>query len=136
LGIIIAVILVILGIAMVSGAFGSLNQTKTTWTFNLSATGAETFNYIQLPNGTTSVQVEYSNLTNTTSFTSYFQFITLSFVPEQSQIIDYNNNIDLRTVSANSTHPTGNLTLLANGAKSVGIVDVSAEGTIKITAVS
>jgi hypothetical protein len=138
LGIIIAFIVVILGIAVVSGVFGSLNQTKTTWTSNLTTSTAnpETFTYIPLPNGTTSVQVDYSNLTNTTNSTSYFQFITLNFVPEQGQKINYNSNIDLRTVSVNSTHPTGGLTLLSNGAKSVGIRDVSAKGTIKITAFS
>ncbi len=139
LGTIIAVIVVILGIAVFSGAFGSLNPTKTTWTSNLttSAANPETFSYIPLPNGTTSVQVDYSNLTNTTNSTSYFQFITLNFIPEQGQKIDYeNNNIDLRTVSVNSTNPTGKLTLISNGAKSVGILDVSAKGTIKITAFS
>jgi hypothetical protein len=138
--IIIAIIMVILGIGAISGAFGSGSQTKTTWTSNLttSTVNPETFNYIPLPNGTTSVTVEYSNLTNTTNSTSYFQFITLNFVPEQGQnITNYeNNNIDLRTVSVNSTHPTGNLTLISNGAKSVGILDVSAKGTIKITAFS
>jgi len=138
LGIIIAVIIVILGIAVFSGAFGSLNQTKTTWTSNLttSAANPETFNYIPLPNGTRSVQVDYSNLTNTTNSTSYFQFITLNFIPEPGQKISYDSNIDLRTVSVNSTHPTGSLTLISNGAKSVGILDVSAKGTIKITAFS
>jgi hypothetical protein len=137
---IIAIIVVILGIGAISGAFGSGNQIKTTWTSNLttSTVNPETFNCIPLPNGTTSVQVDYSNLTNTTNSTSYFQFITLNFIPEQGQnITNYeNNNIDLRTVSVNSTHPTGNLTLISNGAKSIGILDVSAKGTIKITAFS
>jgi|GEM_PF-2442004 hypothetical protein len=134
----IIIIIIILGITAVSWAYSSLNQTVIgTWTanFTTSAANPETVNYIILPKGTTGVQVNYSNLTNTTNSTSYFQFITLDFIPVQGQTIDYGNNYtDLRTVQVNSTQ--GSLNLLSNGVKSVAILDVSANGTITITAFS
>ena len=108
-----------------------------TWTanFTTSAANPETVNYITLPKGTTSVEVNYSNLTNTTNSTSYFQFITLDFIPVEGQTIDLGNNYtDLRTVPVNSTQ--GNLSLLSNDAESVAVLDVSANGTITITAFS
>ena len=120
----IIIIIIILGITAVSWAYSSLNQTVIgTWTanFTTSAANPETVNY--------------SNLTNTTNSTSYFQFITLDFIPVQGQTIDYGNNYtDLRTVQVNSTQ--GSLNLLSNGVKSVAILDVSANGTITITAFS
>ena len=120
----IIIIIIILGITAVSWAYSSLNQTVIgTWTanFTTSAANPETVNY--------------SNLTNTTNSTSYFQFITLDFIPVQGQTIDYGNNYtDLRTVPVNSTQ--GSLNLLSNGVKSVAVLDVSANGTITITAFS
>ena len=132
------IIIIILGITAVIWANSMLNQTVIgTWTANFTTSTAnpETVNYITLPKGTTSVEVNYSNLTNTTNSTSYFQFITLDFIPVEGQTIDLGNNYtDLRTVPVNSTQ--GNLSLLSNAAESVAVLDVSANGTITITAFS
>ncbi|MGA2675621.1 MAG: hypothetical protein ACLQG5_08175 [Methanobacterium sp.] len=134
----IIIIIIILGITAVIWANSMLNQTVIgTWTANFTTSTAnpETVNYITLPKGTTSVEVNYSNLTNTTNSTSYFQFITLDFIPVEGQTIDLGNNYtDLRTVPVNSTQ--GNLSLLSNDAESVAVLDVSANGTITITAFS
>ena len=134
----IIIIFIILGITAVIWANSMLNQTVIgTWTANFTTSTAnpETVNYITLPKGTTSVEVNYSNLTNTTNSTSYFQFITLDFIPVEGQTIDLGNNYtDLRTVPVNSTQ--GNLSLLSNDAESVAVLDVSANGTITITAFS
>jgi len=134
----IIIIIIILGITAVIWANNTLNQTVIgTWTANFTTSTAnpETVNYITLPKGTTSVEVNYSNLTNTTNSTSYFQFITLDFIPVEGQTIDLGNNYtDLRTVPVNSTQ--GNLSLLSNDAESVAVLDVSANGTITITAFS
>ena len=134
----IIIIIIILGINAVIWANSMLNQTVIgTWTANFTTSTAnpETVNYITLPKGTTSVEVNYSNLTNTTNSTSYFQFITLDFIPVEGQTIDLGNNYtDLRTVPVNSTQ--GNLSLLSNDAESVAVLDVSANGTITITAFS
>ncbi len=138
LTLLIIIIIIILGITAVIWANNSLNQTVIgTWTanFTTSAANPETVNYITLPKGTTGVQVNYTNLTNTSNSTSYFQFITLDFIPEEGQTIDIGNNYtDLRTVPVNSTQ--GSLSLLSNGAKSVAVLDFSANGTITITAFS
>ena len=115
----IIIIIVILGITAVIWANSTLNQTVIgTWTanFTTSAANPEIVKYITLPKGTTSVKVNYSNLTNTTNSTSYFQFITLDFIPVEGQTIDLGNNYtDLRTVPVNSTQ--GNLSLLSNEPK-------------------
>jgi hypothetical protein len=134
----IIIIIIILGITAVIWANSTLNQTVIgTWTANFTTSSAnpESFNYITLPTGTTSVKVNYSNLTNTSNSTSYFQFITLDFIPIEGQTIDIGNNYtDLRTVPVNSTQ--GSIILLSNGAKSVAVRDISANGTITITAFS
>ncbi len=88
--------------------------------------------YVTLPNGTKSVTIEYKNITGENY--AYFQFGTYNVIAQNGQSsTNYASNIiDLKSIDANSTPISGNLTLNVNGAQSVRIRDSQGKGNIKI----
>ena len=130
-------------IVAVSGCTSqNTNTGKVIWDHNLTATSGSDIvidKYVALPNGTTSVTIEYNNLTpikldDGLSTDSYFQFSSLNVVGQDGQVAtNYGDNtVDLKTVDVNSTPVSGNVTLDVNGAKSIGIRDSMAKGNVKI----
>jgi hypothetical protein len=96
--------------------------------------------YVTLPEGVKNINVQYNNITSV-DITSrpiasgFFQFSTFNVVPQEGQPAEnYSGNaISINVVNA-PTNDTlnGNVTLDANGAKSVGIVCSTAKGNIKV----
>ena len=122
-------------IVAVSGCTGqSTGTSKVIWDQNLSesTTNPVIDKYVALPNGTQSVTIEYTNVTGETN--GYFQFETYNVVAQGGQsIVNYASNIvDSKSIDANSTPLSGNLTLDVNGAKSVGIRDSLGKGNVKV----
>jgi len=96
--------------------------------------------YVMLPEGVKAITIQYNNITNVdiTSLpigSGFFQFSTFNVVAQIGQPVgNYSKNtIVEKDVNAPIKQAfSGNVTLDANGAKSVGIVCTAAKGNIKI----
>jgi len=95
--------------------------------------------YITIPEGVNNVTIQYNNITSVDISSlpidsGFFQFSTFNTVAQEGQPAENysKNSISVIDVNAPTYQISGNVSLNANGAKSLGIVCTAAKGNVKV----
>lgn len=140
---IIFLLILILIVVGISGYIIQENNTavsaseKVLMDSNISTENIENIN-LAIPEGTSTVKVEYSNLSKTGSSEGILELCMLRVTPQEGQPVSNNlgNLIDVRSVSLESTsYLNDSLELKAKNAKSLVIAANYLKGHIKVTTI-